>query len=62
MNITWEPGISQAMQRHGGSNHSVPKANAPTIQADRKPPDDPPAMAQQEAPLAPAMPSPDNQI
>jgi len=61
MNITWEPGIAQAMQRHGGSNHSVPKAT-PAIQPDSKPPDDPPPMAQQDAPLAPVMPSPDNQI
>ena len=25
MNSPWEPGISQAMQRHGGSNRSIPK-------------------------------------
>ena len=62
MNSPWEPGVAQAMQRHGGSNRSVPKVNAPTIQADVKPPDDPPPMAQQDAPLAPAVPSPDNQI
>jgi len=26
MNVTWEPGVAQAMQRHGGSNHSVPRS------------------------------------
>jgi hypothetical protein len=26
MSSPWEPGISQAMQRHGGSNRSIPKA------------------------------------
>ena len=62
MNVTWEPGVAQAMQRHGGSNHSVRRVNAPTIQPDVKPPEDPPAMLQQDAPLAPAMPSPDNQL
>ena len=61
MNSPWEPGIAQAMQRHGGSNHSVPKVNAPTIQPDSKPPDDH-AMAQQDAPPVPSVPSPDNQI
>jgi len=25
MSSSWEPGISQAMQRHGGSNRSIPK-------------------------------------
>jgi hypothetical protein len=25
MSSPWEPGISQAMQRHGGSNRSIPK-------------------------------------
>ena len=25
MSSPWEPGISQAMQRHGGSNRSLPK-------------------------------------
>jgi hypothetical protein len=62
MNPTWEPGVAQAMQRHGGSNHSVPKVSAPTIQPDFKPREDHPAMAQQDAPLAPVTPSPDNQI
>jgi len=61
MNVTWEPGVAQAMQRHGGSNHSVPKVSAPTIQPGVAPPDDHPAMEQQ-APLAPVLPSPDNQI
>jgi hypothetical protein len=61
MNSPWEPGVAQAMQRHGGSNRSVPKVKAPTIQPDCKPPDDHPAMAQQGAPLVPAMPSPENQ-
>jgi hypothetical protein len=26
MSSPWEPGISQAMQRHGGSNRSIPEA------------------------------------
>ena len=55
MNSPWEPGVAQAMQRHGGSNHSVPKVNAPTIQPDFKPPDDHPAMVQQDVPLAPVV-------
>ena len=25
MSSPWDPGISQAMQRHGGSNRSIPK-------------------------------------
>ena len=25
MSSPWEPGISQAMQQHGGSNRSIPK-------------------------------------
>ena len=61
MNSPWEPGVAQAMQRHGGSNHSVPKVSAPTIQPGVALPDDHPAMEQQ-APLAPVLPSPDNQI
>ena len=27
MSSPWEPGIAQAMQRHGGSNRSIPKTN-----------------------------------
>jgi hypothetical protein len=50
------------MQRHGGSNHSVPKVNAPTIQPGLKPADDHPAMAQQDAPLAPLVPSAEHEI
>jgi hypothetical protein len=30
MSSPWEPGISQAMQRHGGSNRSLPKIK-PTV-------------------------------
>jgi hypothetical protein len=29
MSSPWEPGISQAMQRHGGSNRSIPKVKPP---------------------------------
>jgi hypothetical protein len=29
MSSPWEPGISQAMQRHGGSNRSLPKIKPP---------------------------------
>ena len=29
MSSPWEPGISQAMQRHGGSNRSIPKTKPP---------------------------------
>ena len=60
MNVTWEPGVAQAMQRHGGSNHSVPKISAPKIQPGVVPDEHPPM--EQQAPLAPAMPSSDNQI
>lgn len=60
MNPPWEPGIAQAMQRHGGSNHSVPKVSAPNIQPEVKPADRP--MAVQEAPLAPAAPRADEEI
>jgi hypothetical protein len=28
MSSPWEPGISQAMQRHGGSNRSIPKTKS----------------------------------
>ena len=28
MSSPWEPAISQAMQRHGGSNRSIPKTQA----------------------------------
>jgi len=60
MNITWEPGIAQAMQRHGGSNHSVPKVSAPKIQPEVRPSDLP--MATQGAPLVPAVSFADNEI
>jgi hypothetical protein len=60
MNITWEPGIAQAMQRHGGSNHSVPKVSAPKLQPEA-PPDEQP-MAVQHVPLVPAAPQPDDKI
>jgi|KBSMisStaDraftv2_1062788.scaffolds.fasta_scaffold501866_2 hypothetical protein len=42
MSSPWDPAISQAMQRHGGSNRSVPKQAA-------KP-------RENEAPLAPVAP------
>ncbi len=58
MNRPWEPGIAQAMQRHGGSNHSVPKVSAPKIQPEALPKEQP--MAVQAAPLAPAIPVVDN--
>ncbi len=54
MNITWEPGIAQTMQRHGGSNHSVPKVSAPKIQPEAKPDERP--MEVQGGPLAPSVP------
>ena len=54
MNITWEPGIAQAMQRHGGSNHSVPKVSAPKLQPEIRPSEQP--MAVQATPLVPAAP------
>ena len=60
MNCPWEPGIAQAMQRHGGSNHSVPKVSAPKIQPDARPPDQP--MATQDAPLVPSASGPDEKI
>ena len=60
MNSPWEPGVAQAMQRHGGSNHSVPKVNAPKIQpevpADERP------MAEQGAPPAPIASPADDKI
>src|SRR5271170_7445571 len=55
MTTTWEPGIAQAMQRHGGTNRSVPKVKAPTIQPDAKPTDVNPPMAQQGVPLVPVV-------
>jgi len=60
MNSPWEPGIAQAMQRHGGSNHSVPKVRAPAIQPEVKPADRP--MVVQDAPLVPAAPQADEEI
>jgi hypothetical protein len=60
MNSPWEPGIAQAMQRHGGSNHSVSKVSAPRIQPDPKPAERP--MAVQDAPLAPTVPVVDDDI
>jgi hypothetical protein len=60
MNCPWEPGIAQAMQRHGGSNHSVPKVSAPKIQPDAKPADRP--MAVQGAPLVPVASVADEKI
>jgi len=39
MSSPWEPGISQAMQRHGGSNRSIPKTK-PSLSGQ---PDEPPA-------------------
>ena len=60
MNSPWEPGIAQAMQRHGGSNHSVPKVSAPAIQPEAKPADRP--MAVQDAPLVPAAAQVDEEI
>ena len=60
MNSPWEPGIAQAMQRHGGSNHSVPKVSAPAIQPEA-PPDDRP-MAVQDAPLVPVASAADEKI
>ncbi len=59
MNSPWEPGIAQAMQRHGGSNHSVPKVSAPKIQPEVKPLDRP--MAVQDAPPAPPAPRADDE-
>ncbi len=36
MSSPWEPAISQAMQRHGGSNRSVPKtANTKLIPKEK---------------------------
>jgi hypothetical protein len=60
MNSPWEPGIAQAMQRHGGSNHSVPKVSAPNIQPEVKPLDRP--MVVQGAPLTPADPQAEEEI
>ena len=63
MNSPWEPGVAQAMQRHGGSNHSVPKVKAPTLQPDSQPASDTPAIEQQDAvPLVPGVPSVENDI
>ena len=36
MSSPWEPAISQAMQRHGGSNRSIPKTaqSKPSVSAE----------------------------
>jgi hypothetical protein len=58
MTSSWEPGIAQAMQRHGGSHHSRPKVKAPAMVPDVVP-ESPPPMAMPDAPLAPEMPQQD---
>ena len=52
MTAPWEPGVAQAMQRHGGSHHSRPKIAAPAIAPDMTPPAQRP-MAMQGDPPAP---------
>ena len=47
MSSPWEPAIPQAMQRHGGSTRSIPKAVQPKPEV-REPPRGGPAV--QEAP------------
>ena len=55
MTSPWDPGIAQAMQRHGGSHHSAPKVKAPATVPDATPPREQP-MAVQGAPLVPETP------
>ena len=31
MTSPWDPAISQAMQRHGGSNRSIPRTQSPPV-------------------------------
>jgi hypothetical protein len=49
MSSPWEPGISQAMQRHGGSNRSIPKTKPPLNGR----PDGLPAQTLGQAPIGP---------
>lgn len=58
MTSSWDPGVAQAMQRHGGSHHSPRKVTAPATVPDAKPPREQP-MAVQGAPLVPETPQPD---
>ena len=39
MSSPWDPAISQAMQRHGGSNRSIPKTMQPKPSPNEAPND-----------------------
>ena len=39
MSSPWEPAITQAMQRHGGSNRSVPKTAQSKVSSKESPDD-----------------------
>jgi hypothetical protein len=52
MSSPWEPGISQAMQRHGGSNRSIPKTK-PALNGR---PDGLSAQTLGQAPIGPDLP------
>jgi hypothetical protein len=54
MSSPWEPGISQAMQRHGGSNRSIPKTK-PSL--NERPNELPSPETQGQAPVAPDAPA-----
>jgi hypothetical protein len=58
MTSAWDPGIAQAMQRHGGSHHSTRKVKAPTTVPDATPPREQP-MVEQGAPLVSETPRQD---
>jgi hypothetical protein len=53
MSSPWEPGISQTMQRHGGSNRSIPKAK-PSL--DERPNELPAPETQGETPRDSVLP------
>ena len=53
MSSPWEPGISQAMQRHGGSNRSIPKTK-PSL--NERPNELPSPETQGQVPVAPDLP------
>jgi hypothetical protein len=54
MSSPWEPGISQAMQRHGGSNRSIPKIK-PSL--NERPNELPRPETQGQAPAVPDLPA-----
>jgi hypothetical protein len=58
MSSPWDPAIAQAMQRHGGSNRSVPKTAPPkpVPPSDVSDLPEPPTQADRDSPSKPEHP------